>query len=68
MKNYSFNVVDTLKRLTPEKDGIYIKITTRFLANPEFLKLAYNFIKSKEGYLTLGGDSQQSALDGISQK
>ena len=60
------NVVDSLKQLKPEKDGIYTHITTRFLANPEFLKLAYARIKNKKGNLTSGGNN--ITLDGISQK
>ena len=60
------NVVDFLKQLKPEKDGIYTHLTTRFLTNPEFLKLAYASIKNKEGNLTLGGNN--FTLDGISQK
>lgn len=60
------NVVDSLKQLKPEKDGIYTHIITRFLANPEFLKLAYARIKNKEGNLTSG--SNNVTLDGISQK
>jgi hypothetical protein len=31
----STNVVDSLRQLKPEKDGIYTHITNRFLANPE---------------------------------
>lgn len=42
------NVINSLKQLYPEKDGIYIKITSRFLANPRFLKLAYGYIKNKK--------------------
>lgn len=61
-------MIDILKQLTPEKDGMYTKITARFLANPEFLKLAYNFIKNKESHLMAGGESQQSNLDRVSQK
>ena len=60
------NVVDSLRQLKPEKDGIYTHITTRFLANPEFLKLAYTRIKNKEGNLTSGGNNV--TLDSISQK
>jgi len=63
----STDVVDSLRQLKPEKDGIYINITTRFLANPEFLKLAYARIRNKEGNLTSGGNSNVT-LDGISQK
>jgi group II intron reverse transcriptase/maturase len=59
-------VVDSLRQLKPEKDGIYTHITTRFLANPEFLKLAYARIKNKEDNLTSGGN--HFTLDGISQK
>jgi len=62
----STNVVDPLRQLKPEKDGIYTHITTQFLANPEFLKLAYVRIKNKEGNSTSGGN--HSTLDGISQK
>lgn len=61
------DVVDALKQLKLEKDGIYTHITSRFLANPEFLKLAYGLIKNKEGNLTLGGDSSKTTLDGISR-
>jgi len=60
------NVVDSLRQLKPEKDGIYTHITSRFLANPELLKLAYSRIKNKEGNLTPGGNN--FTLDGISQK
>jgi retron-type reverse transcriptase len=62
----STNVVDSLIQLKPEKDGIYTHITTRFLANSEFLKLAYARIKNKEGNLTSGGNN--FTLDGISSK
>lgn len=62
----STNVVDSLRQLKPEKDGIYTHITKRFLANPEFLKLAYARIKNKEGNLTSGGNN--FTLDGISPK
>jgi group II intron reverse transcriptase/maturase len=62
----SINVVDSLRQLKPEKDGIYTNITTRFLADPEFLKFAYARIKNKEGNLTSGGNS--FTLDGISSK
>ena len=62
------DVVDSLRQLKPEKDGIYTRITTRFLTNPEFLKLAYAHIKNKEGNLTPGGDKSNVTLDGISQK
>ena len=64
----STDVVDSLRQLKPEKDGIYTHITTRFLANPEFLKLAYARIKNKEGNLTSGGNNSNVTLDGISQK
>ena len=62
----STNVADSLRQLKPEKDGIYTHITNRFLANPEFLKLAYALIKNKEGNLTSGGNN--ITLDGISSK
>jgi group II intron reverse transcriptase/maturase len=62
------DVVDSLRQLKPEKDGIYTLITARFLANPEFLKLAYARIKNKEGNLTSGGGNLHVSLDGISQK
>lgn len=61
-------VVDSLRQLKPEKDGIYTHITTRFLANPEFLKLAYAHIKNKEGNMTSEGTNSNIILDGISQK
>lgn len=64
----STNAVDSLRQLKPEKDGIYTNISTRFLANPEFLKLAYARIKNKEGNLTPGGDDSKNTLDGISQE
>jgi hypothetical protein len=51
----STDAVDSLRQLKPEKDGIYTHITTRFLANPEFLKLAYAHIKNKEGNMTSRG-------------
>jgi group II intron reverse transcriptase/maturase len=62
----STNVVDFLRRLKPEKDDIYTHITIRFLANPEFLKLAYARVKNKEGNLTSGNN--HFTLDGISKK
>ena len=62
------DVVNSLRQLKPEKDGIYTHITTKFLANPEFLKLAYAHIKNKDGNLTPGGDNSKATLDGISQK
>lgn len=62
------DAVDSLRQLKPEKDGIYTRITDRFLANPEFLKLAYARIKNKEGNLTSGGRDLHITLDGISQK
>lgn len=37
MKNPGLNVVDSLKKLSPKKDGIYTKIIFRFLINSEFL-------------------------------
>ena len=48
----NIDVVTNLKRLNAHNDGIYTKITKRFLADPEFLKLAYFNIKSKDGNLT----------------
>jgi hypothetical protein len=45
----STDVTDFLRQLKPEKDGIYTRIITRFLANAEFLKSAYVRIKNKEG-------------------
>jgi retron-type reverse transcriptase len=62
------DVIDSLRQLKPEKDGIYTHITTRFLSNPEFLKLAYAHIRNKEGNLTSGGSHSRIILDGISQK
>jgi retron-type reverse transcriptase len=62
------DVIDSLRQLKPEKDGIYTHITTRFLSNPEFLKLVYAHIKNKEGNLTSGGSHSRIILDGISQK
>jgi group II intron reverse transcriptase/maturase len=64
--NFISNVADSLRQLYPEKDGVYTKITARYLANPEFLKLAYGLIKNKESNLTPGGDSSKTTLDGIS--
>jgi hypothetical protein len=60
------NVANSLRQLYPEKDGIYTKITAKYLANPEFLKLAYGLIKNKESNLTPGGDFSKTTLDGIS--
>lgn len=62
------DVVNNLKRLNAHNDGIYTKITKRFLANSEFLKLAYANIKSKGGNLTSGGDPAKVTLDGIKEK
>ena len=62
----SVNVVDPLRQLKPEKDGIYTNITKRFLTNPEFLKLAYALIKNKKSNLTSG--SNNFTLDGLSSK
>jgi retron-type reverse transcriptase len=41
--------VDSLRQLKPDKDGIYTHVSSRFLANPEFLKLACALIKNKGG-------------------
>ena len=60
------DIVDALKQLYPEKDGIYINITKNFLSNPDFLMLAYNLIKNKEGNLTPGDLYEQTTLDGLS--
>jgi RNA-directed DNA polymerase len=62
------DVVNDLKRLNAHNDGIYTKITKRFLANPEFLKLAYAHLKSKDGNLTPGGDPAKVTLDGITEE
>ena len=67
IKNVNTNTLDALKHLHPEKDGVYTKITSRFLTNPEFLMLAYNLIKNKEGNLTFGGDDDQTTLDSLSK-
>ena len=64
--NFISNVADSLRQLYPEKVGIYTKITARYLANPELLKLAYGLIKNKESNLTPGGDSSKTILDSIS--
>lgn len=58
--------VDALKQLYPEKDGIYINITKKFLTNPDFLLLAYNLIKSKKGNLTPSNKSNLETFDGLS--
>nr|YP_010338940.1 putative reverse transcriptase protein [Erythrolobus coxiae]UNJ19012.1 putative reverse transcriptase protein [Erythrolobus coxiae] len=60
------DVVNSLRLLKPEKDGFYIHITTRFLANPDFLKLAYVCIENKEDNLI--SKSNSITLKGISQK
>jgi group II intron reverse transcriptase/maturase len=65
---YFSDAVDFLRQLKPEKDGIYTLITAQFLANPEFLKLAYACIKNKEGNLTSGDVGPHVTLDGITQK
>lgn len=62
----STNVVNFLRQLKPEKDGIYTHITNRFLANPEFLKLASGLIKDKKGNLI--SKYNNVTLDGISSK
>lgn len=67
IKDFIPNVVDSLKQLYPEKDGIYTKITSRFLANPEFLKLAYSQIKNKKGNLTYEKNDTKIKLNKISQ-
>ena len=63
----SVDIVDALKQLYPEKDGIYTHITKNFLANPDFLMLAYNLLKNKEGNLTPGDTSEETTLDGLSK-
>lgn len=59
--------MDSLKQLKPKKDNIYTHITSHFLANPEFLKLAYSLLKNKEDNLTPGGNNSKTTLDGISR-
>jgi hypothetical protein len=67
MKNSISNVVDSLRQLYPEKDGIYTNITSRFLAKPEFLKLAYSQLKNKESNLISIKNNHRITIDGISQ-
>lgn len=66
-KNMNVNILDALKQLCPEKDGVYTKITSIFLANPEFLMLACNLIKTKESSLTFRSDEDQTTLDNLSK-
>jgi hypothetical protein len=67
MKNFFFNIIDSLKQLYPEKDNIYTNLTSKFLANPEFLKLAYSQIKNKKENLTFKDNKYQINLNNISQ-
>jgi retron-type reverse transcriptase len=67
IKNINMDILDTLKQLHPEKDGVYTKITSIFLTNPEFLMLAYSLIKNKEGNSIFGGDEDQTILDSLSK-
>jgi len=67
MKNSIPNAVNSLRQLYPGKDGIYINITSKFLANPEFLKLAYSQIKNKESNLISIINDYQIILNDISQ-
>jgi hypothetical protein len=46
-RNNDSNMIEALRYLYPEKDGVYTRIVLRFLANPEFLKLANALVKSK---------------------
>lgn len=60
------NMLEALKYLYPEKDGIYIRIVSRFLANPEFLKLSYVWLKSKESLSILEYTCNPSIPHGFS--
>jgi group II intron reverse transcriptase/maturase len=62
------NIIDFLKQVSPDKDGIYTKLTTNFLSKPKFLLLAYSMIKSKPGNLTPGAGKEKTTLDGINKQ
>jgi len=57
------SIIDFLKQLSADKDGIYTKLTTNFLSKPEFLLLAYGIIKNKPGNLTPGADWHRGLLN-----
>lgn len=45
--NNNSNMIEALRHFYPEKDGVYTGIVSRFLANPEFLMIAYVLAKNK---------------------
>ena len=51
----SIKLEDKLKNLSKTSDGFYVDLTKKFLADPEFIKLAATFVKSKSGFLTISG-------------
>ena len=59
------NMIIALKQFCPEKNGVYINITEKFLANPHFLMLAYDLIKSKEDTLTSKNTHKQTILTNL---
>ena len=62
------NIIDFLKQLSADKDGIYTKLTTNFLSKPKFLLLAYGMIKNKPGNLTPGAGNKKTTLDSINKQ
>lgn len=59
----NLDVIASLQDLNKSK-GYYCNLTNNFLANPDFLKLAYHHIKNKVGNLTKG--TTKITLDGLS--
>lgn len=59
--NFS-DIVEALRDFYPEKDGVYIGIVKRFLANPKFLKLAYVLAQKKGSVSIFRGNLKQSIL------
>lgn len=51
----SVKLEDKLKNLSKTSDGFYVDLTKKFLADPEFIKLAATFIKNKSGFLIISG-------------
>jgi Type II intron maturase/Reverse transcriptase (RNA-dependent DNA polymerase) len=66
IKNSVSNVSEVLRYLYPEKDGVYTKILSRFIANPAFLKLSYTLINNNRSYSIFGNTHDQVILDGFS--
>lgn len=51
----SVKLEDKLKNLSKTSDGFYVDLTKKFLADPEFIKVAATSIKNKFGFLTMSG-------------